>query len=58
MYNDPENPIHSRNEARKLIRIADVNKDQLLSLEEVLAKKESFLGSKMVDTARSFHDEF
>lgn len=58
MYNDPENPVHSRNEARKLIRIADVNKDELLSLSEVLAKKESFLGSKMVDTARSFHDEF
>ncbi|XP_035214389.1 45 kDa calcium-binding protein-like isoform X2 [Stegodyphus dumicola] len=58
MYNDPENPVHSKMEAKKLIKLADVNKDQLLSLEEVLAKKDSFLGSKMVDTARSFHDEF
>ncbi|KFM70938.1 calcium-binding protein, partial [Stegodyphus mimosarum] len=50
MYNDPENPVHSKMEAKKLIKLADVNKDQLLSLEEVLAKKDSFLGSKMVDT--------
>ncbi|GFS44604.1 45 kDa calcium-binding protein [Nephila pilipes] len=58
MYNDPENPVHSKTEARKLIKLADINKDNLLSLKEVLAKKDYFLGSKMVDTARSFHDEF
>ncbi|XP_055945378.1 45 kDa calcium-binding protein-like [Argiope bruennichi] len=58
MYNDPENPVHSKTEARKLIKTADANKDNLLSLDEVLAKKNYFLGSKMVDTARSFHDEF
>ncbi|XP_015915868.1 45 kDa calcium-binding protein [Parasteatoda tepidariorum] len=58
MYNDPENPVHSKTEARKLIRLADSDRDQLLSLKEVLAKKDVFLGSKMIDTARSFHDEF
>ncbi|GIX91372.1 45 kDa calcium-binding protein [Caerostris extrusa] len=58
MYNDPENPVHSKTEARKLIKLADANKDQLLSLKEILAKKDYFLGSKMIDTARSFHDEF
>ncbi|KAG8193667.1 hypothetical protein JTE90_024030 [Oedothorax gibbosus] len=58
MYNDPENPVHSKTEAKKLIRLADTNRDQVLSLQEVLAKKDYFLGSKMVDTARSFHDEF
>lgn len=58
MYNDPENPVHSKTEAKKLIKLADTNRDQVLSLEEILAKKDYFLGSKMVDTARSFHDEF
>ncbi|XP_076320570.1 stromal cell derived factor mayday [Tachypleus tridentatus] len=58
LYNDPENPVHSKREAEELISKADTNKDNCLSLQEVLAQKNIFLGSKMVDTARSFHDEF
>ncbi|KAH9383788.1 hypothetical protein HPB48_025558 [Haemaphysalis longicornis] len=58
MYNDPENPVHARSEARELVLEADSNGDQQLSLEEVLAKKDVFLGSKMVNTAKNIHDEF
>lgn len=58
MYNDPENPVHARSEARELVAQADTNGDNKLSLDEVLAKKDIFLGSKMVNTARNIHDEF
>lgn len=58
MYNDPENPIHARSEARELVQQADSNGDNQLSLEEVLSQKDVFLGSKMVNTAKNIHDEF
>lgn len=58
MYNDPENPVHARSEAQELVLQADSNGDNQLSLEEVLSKKDIFLGSKMVNTARNIHDEF
>ena len=55
---DPKNPNHAKVEARNLIQMADNDKDDRLSLSEVLENMDLFLGSKMVDTARSFHDEF
>lgn len=58
MYIDPKNPRHAREESETLIALADVNHDGVLSLVEVLNKMDLFLGSKMVDTAKSFHDEF
>ncbi|XP_037512594.1 45 kDa calcium-binding protein [Rhipicephalus sanguineus] len=58
MYNDPENPIHARSEARELVQQADNDGDNQLSLEEVLSQKDVFLGSKMVNTAKNIHDEF
>ncbi|GLH04286.1 Sdf4 protein [Gryllus bimaculatus] len=58
MYIDPRNPRHAREEAETLLSLSDVDGDQHLSLGEVLNKMDLFLGSKMVDTARSFHDEF
>lgn len=58
MYIDPINPRHAREEAETLIALADVNHDGALSLVEILNKMDLFLGSKMVDTAKSFHDEF
>lgn len=58
MYIDPKNPRHAREEAETLIALADVNHDGAVSLTEVLNKMELFLGSKMVDAAKSFHDEF
>ncbi|XP_023210940.1 45 kDa calcium-binding protein-like [Centruroides sculpturatus] len=58
MYNDPENPVLAKREARELIALADLDKDGKLSIEEILSKKDVFMGSKMIDTAKSFHDEF
>lgn len=58
MYIDPKNPRHSKEEASSLVVLADTNHDGRLSLSEILAKMDLFLGSKMVDTARAFHDEF
>lgn len=58
MYIDPRNPRHAKEEAETLMALSDVNGDNHLSLPEILNKLDLFLGSKMVDTARSFHDEF
>ncbi|XP_014258448.1 45 kDa calcium-binding protein [Cimex lectularius] len=57
-YIDPKNPRHAREEAETLMTLGDTDKDGQLSLDEVLSKMDLFLGSKMVNTARSFHDEF
>ena len=58
LYVDPKNPNHARAESRNLIELVDSDKDGALSLDEVLAGKEIILGSKMVDTGQSLHDEF
>ncbi|XP_071451082.1 45 kDa calcium-binding protein [Hetaerina americana] len=55
---DPSNPRHAREEAETLMVLSDADHDGHLSLREVLNKMDLFLGSKMVDAARSFHDEF
>lgn len=57
-YIDPRNPRHAKEESETLMTLADTDHDGKLSLPEVLAKMDLFLGSKMIDTARSFHDEF
>lgn len=58
MYIDPRNPRHAIQEAQHLITLSDTNLDGKLDLTEILSKMDLFLGSKMVDTERSFHDEF
>ena len=58
LYVDPKNPNHARAEARNLIELVDSDKDGALSLDEVIAGKEIILGSKMVHTGQSLHDEF
>ncbi|XP_046419824.1 45 kDa calcium-binding protein [Neodiprion fabricii] len=58
MYIDPRNPRHAIQEAQQLIALSDANEDGNLSLPEILNKIDLFLGSKMVDTEKSFHDEF
>lgn len=58
MYIDPTNPRHAIQEAQHLISVSDTNLDEKLNLSEILSKMDLFLGSKMVDTERSFHDEF
>ncbi|KAF4527488.1 hypothetical protein B566_EDAN014542 [Ephemera danica] len=58
MYIDPRNPRHARDEAETLVVLSDKDKDGNLSLAEILNKMDLFLGSKMVNAAKSFHDEF
>ncbi|KAK2578006.1 hypothetical protein KPH14_008435 [Odynerus spinipes] len=58
MYIDPRNPRHAIQEAQHLITLSDINLDGKLNLSEVLSKTDLFLCSKMVDTEKSFHDEF
>ncbi|XP_034943266.1 45 kDa calcium-binding protein isoform X2 [Chelonus insularis] len=58
MYIDPRNPHHAIREAQHLIEVADINQNNKLSLSEILSKADLFLESKMVDTEKSFHDEF
>ncbi|KAK0080875.1 hypothetical protein PV325_013209 [Microctonus aethiopoides] len=58
MYIDPRNPRHAIQEAQHLIELSDINHNKRLSLSEVLSKTDLFLDSKMVDTEKSFHDEF
>jgi calcium-binding protein len=58
VYIDPRNPRHARDEAETLVMLADANKDGFLSLQEVLNRMDLFISSKMVNTAKSFHDDF
>ncbi|CAH1175998.1 unnamed protein product [Phaedon cochleariae] len=57
-YVAPQSPRHSEHEAEALLALTDNDRDNMLSLDEMLAHPDLFLKSKMVDTARSFHDEF
>ncbi|XP_012527920.1 45 kDa calcium-binding protein [Monomorium pharaonis] len=58
MYIDPRNPRHAIQEAQHLITLSDTNLDGKVDLSEILSKMDLFLYSKMVDTEKSFHDEF
>lgn len=58
MYIDLRNPRHAIQEAKHLISVSDTDLDGKLSLSEILSKMDLFLGSRMIDTERSFHDEF
>ena len=41
-----------------MISVADNNRDGVLTISEVLEHADMFMASKMVDAAKSFHDEF
>lgn len=58
MYTDPRNPAHAAIEAKNLVKAADTDGSGKLSLNEVLSHLDIFIGSKMVDIAKTFHDEF
>ena len=57
-YMDPMNEFSALNEAKQMIAIADENQNHYLEPEEVLKYSEFFTGSKLVDYARSVHEEF
>ncbi|XP_058160673.1 45 kDa calcium-binding protein [Dasypus novemcinctus] len=57
-YMDPMNEYNALSEAKQMIAIADENQNRHLEPEEVLKYSEFFTGSKLVDYARSVHEEF
>ncbi|KAM6216868.1 45 kDa calcium-binding protein [Rhynchocyon petersi] len=57
-YMDPMNEYNALNEAKQMIAIADENQNHHLEPEEILKYSEFFTGSKLVDYARSVHEEF
>ena len=57
-YMDPMNEFSALNEAKQMIAIADENQNHYLEPKEVLKYSEFFTGSKLVDYARSVHEEF
>eukprot|EP00074_Homo_sapiens_P106680 XP_024303241.1 45 kDa calcium-binding protein isoform X1 [Homo sapiens] len=57
-YMDPMNEYNALNEAKQMIAVADENQNHHLEPEEVLKYSEFFTGSKLVDYARSVHEEF
>ncbi|XP_010348669.2 45 kDa calcium-binding protein isoform X1 [Saimiri boliviensis] len=57
-YMDPMNEYNALNEAKQMIAVADENQNQHLEPEEMLKYSEFFTGSKLVDYARSVHEEF
>lgn len=58
LYIDPRNIHHADKEAVMLLGAADEDHNGVLTLEEIMEKREIFIVSKLVDAAKSFHDEF
>ncbi|XP_075146002.1 stromal cell derived factor mayday isoform X2 [Haematobia irritans] len=57
-YVNPKTPRYALQEAATLFSLCDENRDNRLTLKEMLSNSEIFLTSKMIDTAQSFHTEF
>lgn len=55
---DPKNPHWARYEAINLMSLADTNRDSRLDLQEIYAKPDLFLFSKLVNAGAGFHGEF
>merc|ERR1719431_2571256 len=53
-----KNPHWAKDEARSLLKQADRNNDKMVSMDEVFARADMFLMSKMVSADLSFHGEF
>ncbi|XP_076472750.1 45 kDa calcium-binding protein-like [Babylonia areolata] len=57
-YLDPRNPIQALTEAKNLISYMDDDKDNALSMDEILRHKDIFISSKVMNFAANVHDEF
>lgn len=57
-YLNPRNPIQIKSEATAILEMIDDDYNGKLSKEEVQKHETEFIYSKMVETARNFHDEF
>ncbi|CAG5132599.1 unnamed protein product [Candidula unifasciata] len=57
-YLDPTNPVQAKLEAATLMSLMDDDKDNLLSVAEILKHSDIFISSKLVNFAANVHDEF
>ncbi|XP_070207360.1 45 kDa calcium-binding protein-like [Littorina saxatilis] len=57
-YLDPRNPGQALMEAKNLISFMDDNRDNTLSMEEIMKHKDIFISSKVMNFAANVHDEF
>ncbi|KAJ8258116.1 hypothetical protein GJAV_G00193330 [Gymnothorax javanicus] len=57
-YMDPMNEFNALSEAKQMIAVADENQNRSQELDEILKYSEYFTGSKLMDYARSVHEEF
>ena len=55
---DPKSQHWAKDEATTLLAQADKNKDMMVSMEEMFARADIFLMSKLVSADLSFHGEF
>ena len=55
---DPKSQHWASDEATTLLAQADKNKDKMVSMEEMFARADIFLMSKLVSADLSFHGEF
>jgi len=55
---DPKSQHWAKDEATTLLAQADKNKDMMVSMEEMFARADIFLMSKLVSAELSFHGEF
>lgn len=58
IYLDPTNPVQATLEAGTLMSLMDDNKDNLLSMYEILKHSDIFVSSKIVNFGANVHDEF
>ncbi|GFN96062.1 45 kda calcium-binding protein [Plakobranchus ocellatus] len=56
-YLDPTNPLQAKLEADSLISLMDDDKNDLLSMDEILKHSDLFISSKVVNFVANIHEE-
>jgi Ca2+-binding EF-hand superfamily protein len=56
-YLDPKHPSHAKEEAQRLLELADENQDGLLSWDELRQQIHDFYQSKWISPERAFHGD-
>lgn len=57
-YLDPTNPVQAKLEADSLMSLMDEDKNNLLSMDEIIKHSDLFIASKLINFAANVHDEF
>ena len=58
MFLDPRSPNTAYDETMKLFAEADVDNSNSISFQELIRKSDLFINSKMINTAKSLHDQY